>query len=36
MRSAKADGLSVEDLIHEKMFIDSELAELQNLKGVNK
>jgi DNA primase len=36
MRSAKADGLSVEDLIHEKMFIDSELAEMQNLKGVNK
>ncbi|MDR1257543.1 MAG: DNA primase [Spirochaetaceae bacterium] len=36
MRSAKTSGLSVEDLIHEKMFIDSELAELQNLKGVNK
>jgi DNA primase len=33
MRSAKNDGLSVEDLIHEKMFID---AELQHLKGVNK
>jgi DNA primase len=36
MRSAKADGLSVEDLIHEKMFIDSELAGLQNLKGAKK
>ncbi|MDR1363376.1 MAG: DNA primase [Spirochaetaceae bacterium] len=33
MRAAKSDGLSVDDLIHEKMFID---AELQNLKGVNK
>jgi DNA primase len=33
MRSAKNDGLSTEDLIHEKMFIDTEL---QSLKGVNK
>ncbi|MDR2659954.1 MAG: DNA primase [Spirochaetaceae bacterium] len=33
MRADKNNGLSVEDLIHEKMFID---AELQNLKGVNK
>ncbi|MDR1147121.1 MAG: DNA primase [Spirochaetaceae bacterium] len=33
MRAAKNDGLSVDDLIHEKMFID---AELQSLKGVNK
>jgi DNA primase len=33
MRAAKSDGLSVDDLIHEKMFID---AELQSLKGVNK
>jgi DNA primase len=30
IRSAKNSGMSVEDLIHEKMFID---AELQNLKG---
>jgi DNA primase len=36
IRSAKANGLSVEDLIHEKMFIDSELAGMQNSKGVNK
>ena len=33
MRSAKNSGVSVEDLMHEKIFID---AELQNLKGVNK
>jgi DNA primase len=33
MRLAKSGGMPVEDLIHEKMFID---AELQSLKGVNK
>ncbi|MDR2098233.1 MAG: DNA primase [Spirochaetaceae bacterium] len=33
IRAAKNNGMSVEDLIHEKMFIDTEL---QYLKGVNK
>ncbi|MDR0409588.1 MAG: DNA primase [Spirochaetaceae bacterium] len=33
IRAAKNDDLPVDDLIHEKMFID---AELQSLKGVNK
>jgi DNA primase len=33
IRAEKNNGMSVEDLMHEKMFID---AELQSLKGVNK